>query len=248
MPLAMTLVKNKPRVELIDFSRGLALIAMTLFHFGWDVEILGIVEAGFASQPAMVWFARCIASAFLFLVGVGLVLANANGFKKRSYFLRLAKVIAAAVLITIATYFATPAFYIFFGILHHIAVASIIGLVFLKLPHWLNFIAGLVVLATGVWVQTNLFGNPIWSWTGLSTHIPKSSDFVPVFPFFAAVLFGIATAQLAMANNWIPSISKYKLNFSFGRAMKFIGRNSLVYYLIHQPIMIGILALILYLS
>lgn len=244
----MNPITKNARIELIDFARGLALIAMTMFHFGWDIELFGIVDAGFASQPAMVWFARCIASAFLFLVGVSLVLSSTNDFNKNAYFLRLGKVIIAALLITIATYFATPAFYIFFGILHHIALASIIGLTFLRFAYWMNFIAGTSTLAIGIWIKLNLLSAPIWSWTGLSPHVAKSSDFVPVFPFFSAVLFGIATTQLAIERNWLPSIAKYKLDFGFGRAMKFIGRNSLIYYLIHQPIMMGVLALILYLA
>ena len=58
----MDQTSTKTRIDLVDLLRGVALIAMTLFHFGWDLEMLGFVERGFASQPAMIWFARCIAS------------------------------------------------------------------------------------------------------------------------------------------------------------------------------------------
>lgn len=236
------------RIELIDFTRGIALLAMTLFHFGWDMELFGVVKAGFAGSPAMVWFARCIASSFLFLVGVGLVFAHQNGFNKKAYFIRLAKVLTAAVIITIATYYATPAFYIFFGILHHIALASIIGLLFLKFPYRLNFVLAFLCLALGLWIKLDIFSNPLWSWTGLSAHVPKSSDFVPLLPFFAAVLFGIGLTQLAILKNWTDALSKFKFENVFGRAIKFIGRHSLIYYIVHQPIMMGIIALVLYIT
>lgn len=236
------------RIEIIDFARGIALIAMTMFHFGWDMELFGVVEAGFAGSWKMVWFARCIASSFLFLVGVGLVFAHEAGFNKNAYLMRLAKVMGAAILITIATFYATPAFYIFFGILHHIALASVIGLFFLKFPFWMNYLFAVLSLCIGLWLKLDILSNPFWSFTGLSPHVPKSSDFVPLLPFFAAVLFGMASAQLAIIKNWIASISKLKFENIFGRAIKYIGRHSLVYYLIHQPIMMGLIALVLYVA
>lgn len=230
---------------MIDFARGFALLAMTLFHFGWDMELFGVAQAGFAAQPAMVWFARCIASSFIFLVGVSLVLANHNGLNKSAYAKRLIKVVAAAIVITVATYFATPAFYIFFGILHHIALVSVIGLLFLGLPYWANFIFGALTLIAGIWLKLDVLNNPLWSWTGLGTHVPKSSDFVPVFPFFAAMLFGMATMQYVISKNWVSVFSKLKFDNIFGRAIKYIGRHSLIYYLVHQPIMIGIIVVAL---
>lgn len=237
-----------PRIEMVDFARGIALLAMTLFHFGWDMELLGIAEPGFAGQPAMVWFARCIANSFIFLTGVGLVLAHQNGFNKKAYMIRLAKVSAAAALISIATYYATPAAYIFFGILHHIALASVIGLLFIRLPYWANIAFGILTLTMGLWLTFDVFNNPIWSWTGLSTHEPKSSDFVPIFPYFASVLFGIAITQIAVSKTWIAVISKFKFGNKVGGAIKYIGRHSLLYYLLHQPIMIGIITLIIYIA
>jgi len=236
------------RIEIIDFARGIALLAMTLFHFGWDMELFGVVKAGFAGSPAMVWFARCIASSFLFLVGVGLVFAHQTGFNKKAYLLRLTKVIIAAIVITIATYYVTPAFYIFFGILHHIALASILGLLFLKFPYWLNYIFGFSSLFLGIWLKLDILSNPLWSWTGLSAHVAKSSDFVPLFPFFAAVLFGIGSTQLAVSKKWIDALSKFKFENIYGRTIKYIGRHSLIYYIVHQPIMMGLIALVLYIA
>lgn len=233
------------RIEMIDFVRGVALLAMTLFHFGWDMELFGVAQPGFAAQSAMVWFARCIASSFIFLVGVSLVLAHENGIAKKPYIVRLAKVVAAAIVISIATYIATPKFYIFFGILHHIALASIIGLFFLRFSSWMNFLFGAFALTIGLWVKLDILSNPLWSWTGLSSHVPKSSDFVPLLPFIAAMIFGMAATQFMISKNWIEVIAKIKFDNILGRAIKYIGRHSLIYYLVHQPIMIGIIVVVL---
>jgi len=234
-----------PRIEFIDLLRGVALIAMTLFHFGWDLELLGFAERGFASQPAMVWFARIIASSFLFLVGFSLVLAHLDGLKLKPFMVRLAKVAGAALLITIATYFYSPDMFIFFGILHHIALASVISLALLRLPSLVLLALSIVVLIAGIYGQTSLFDAPFWWWTGLSEIRPRSSDYVAIFPFFAAVLLGMAAAKLSLSSGFTDTMARWQFSGLASESLKFIGRHSLIYYLVHQPIMIGILYLFL---
>ena len=116
------------RIDAVDLARGLALVAMTTFHFGWDLEMFGFADRGFASQPAMIWYARAIASSFLVLVGISFALAHRGGVRAGPFLRRLAMIAGAALLITVATRIATPDIYIFFGILHHIALASLLAL------------------------------------------------------------------------------------------------------------------------
>lgn len=229
------------RIELVDALRGVALLAMTLFHFGWDLEAFGFVERGFTLQPAMVWFARGIASSFLILVGVSLVLAHQSAFNSTKFLKRFAMVAGAALIITIATYFATPNGFIFFGILHHIALASVLGLVFLKFPWWINIITSACILLAALYARTSALDAPLWWWTGLSAVTPVSNDYVPIFPFFAAVLFGIALTQFLIARDALAKFYKYQGTSKPSQLLKFIGKHSLVYYIVHQPIMIGIL-------
>lgn len=239
---------TKTRMEVLDVARGIALVAMTIFHFGFDLELLGIKEQGFISQPHWKYFARSIASSFLFLTGFSLYLAHSNGIRWQGWSVRMAKIVVSALIITIATYFATPNQYIFFGILHAIAFASLAGLLFLRLPWFI-----IVMIAVGVFTmhyigRTQVLDEPYWYWTGLSAITPNSSDYVPVFPWFSAPLMGIAFAKLSQQNNWLEALSQPQFNSKPARLLKFMGRNSLVYYLLHQPIMIGILFGVLWLS
>ncbi len=237
--------ETRMRIALIDLMRGVALIAMTIFHLGWDLGMFAVIDMRVMFEPGPRWFARCIAGTFLFLVGFSLWLAHRDGISWRPWLMRLAQVGGAAAIITIATWYATPDAFIFFGILHSIALASVLGLAFLRLPWWATAAAGIFVLVSRPFLQTPMLYGPAWWWTGLSAIIPVSNDYVPVFPFFAMVLMGIAAAQLAGSKGWLSRMAQLKFDSLPGRFLQFIGRHSLVYYLLHQPVMIGILFAVL---
>jgi uncharacterized membrane protein len=229
------------RIALIDLLRGVALIAMTTFHFGWDLGMFGVINPAVMFEPGPRWYARCIAGTFLFLVGFSLYLAHRKSINWRGFAVRLAQIAGAAALISIATYFATPDAFIFFGILHSIALASVLGLLFLRLPWWVSAAAGLFVLPP-------LLDAPMWWWSGLSAITPVSNDYVPVFPFFGMVLLGMAAAQLSRDRGWLVSLALPQLEQPVARFLRFLGRHSLVYYLLHQPVMIALLYGFLWLS
>ena len=229
------------RIAAIDIARGLALIAMTIYHFSWDLEFFGWSLPGTIQQTGWVLFARCIATSFLFLVGVSLYLAHGEQIKWRSFWNRWMLVAGAAVLISIATYFAIPDDFIFFGILHAIALFSLVGLAFLRLPWWLTVAVAAIVFVSSEPLRNNVFDAPIFWWSGLSAIQPQSNDYVPLFPWLSATLFGLGTAQLA--SNFLL-FAKLKGRFSGGwadRSIGFIGRHSLLYYMVHQPVMLACL-------
>ncbi len=230
-----------PRIDLLDIARGIALVAMTVFHFAFDLELFGFQEPGFISQPHWVYFARAIASSFLFLTGFSLFLAHGSAITWARWKPRMVKIVAAALLISVATYFATPEQYIFYGILHAIAFASLAGLLFLKLPVVLIVACAVAVFAIGKGIETVFLDHWIFWWTGLSATPIISSDYVPVFPWFSAPLLGIATAKLAMSRNLVQKLAVYKAQNISTHFLKILGRNSLVYYLLHQPVLISLI-------
>ncbi|MCF3639770.1 DUF1624 domain-containing protein, partial [Rhizobium sp. TRM95111] len=77
-------------------ARAMALVAMAIYHFTWDLEFFGYVEPGTAGTGGWKIFARLIAGSFLFLAGLGLVLGHGEGIRWHSFWRRLAKVGAAA--------------------------------------------------------------------------------------------------------------------------------------------------------
>lgn len=226
------------RIAVIDMLRGAALVAMASYHFTWDLEFFGYARAGLTAFGPWKIYARCIASSFLFLVGVSLVLAHANGIRWNGFWKRLGMIVAAALAITAATRIATPDGFIFFGILHQIALASVLGLAFLRLPALLTLAVAALVVAAPHYLRSEVFDHPALWWVGLSSADPRSNDYVPLFPWFGAVLAGIGATQLARSRGLLSRLAALP-QAGWTRPLAFAGRHSLAVYLIHQPLLIA---------
>lgn len=231
-------VKPKYRLEAIDLARGAALAAMAVYHFAWDLEFFGYAPPGMTAETGWKLFARCIAASFLFLVGVSLFLAHGRGLRLKPFLRRLAMVAAAAAGISLVTFIVVPGGFIFFGILHQIALASVLGLAFLRLPALLTLAAAAMVVAMPWFARHAFFDHPALWWVGLSTVNPPSNDYVPLFPWFASVLAGIAAARIANAASLFSRMAGRAMA-AWTRPLQFAGRHSLAVYLIHQPLLIA---------
>ncbi len=229
---------DKPRLEALDFARGAALLAMAVYHFTWDLEFFGHAPPGMTAEGGWRLFARGIATSFLFLVGVSLWLAHGRGIRIRPFLKRLAMVGAAAAAISLATWLAVPNGFIFFGILHQIALASVLGLAFLRLPAPVTVAVAVAVAVAPSFLRSAFFDHPALWWVGLSSVNPRSNDYVPLFPWFAAVLAGIAGARMAQAAGLLDRLGRLSLA-CWTRPLQWAGRHSLAFYLVHQPVLIG---------
>lgn len=232
---------RRPRLEIVDLARALALVAMATYHFLWDLEMFEYLPAGFSTSGWPRFYARGIASSFLFLVGVSLVLGHGPRIRTHAFLRRLAMVAAAAAAITLATYVAMPDTFIFYGILHSIAVSSVVGLVFLRLPVVIVLAAAAAAIALPQLVRFDAFAHPLLVWTGLAPLAPRSNDFVPLFPWIGPVLLGIAAARIAERSGWLERLARWRPGAgSPVRRFDFIGRHSLAFYLLHQPVLIAL--------
>jgi uncharacterized membrane protein len=232
-----------PRIPLVDLARGVALMAMVVFHFAYDLSFFGLIETDVPNEPGWRWFARAIAGSFLTLVGISLVLATRSGLNRAAFLKRLAMVAGAALLVTVATRFAMPESYIFFGILHHVAVASVLGLAFIRAPVLVLAAVALLCFALPVLVDHPALDAPWLAFLGLSPIAVRSADFVPVFPWFGWVLAGMALARLVLARETPPGWARWNPDDRLARLLRWCGRRSLTFYLVHQPVLIGAILL-----
>lgn len=229
------------RWDAIDVARGLAIVAMIVYHFSWDLSFLQLIETNILQVPAWRWFARGIAGTFLLLAGVGLALAHAKGFRPLPFLKRLLKIGGAALAVTIGTYFAFPDSYIFFGILHCIAVASLLALPFLRvLPALTLAVAVFCFVAPSLFTSPALDA-PYLEWLGLGASVPVTNDYVPIFPWFGLVLIGIALGKFLLSQAGSLFLARWRAQDAFSKALVWAGRKSLPIYLIHQLVLLGIL-------
>jgi uncharacterized membrane protein len=227
---------TRPRLLSLDALRGLALIAMASYHFSWDLEFFGYLAPGTSTQGFLRIYARIIASTFLFLAGFSLVLAHYPNLRFQPFLRRLGVILAAAAAISVATYWFTPDSWIFFGILHSIALASLIGLGFVRLTPWLTLGASAIAIALPGLLRSPSFDAPWFCFLGLSETVPRSNDYVPLLPWIGALLAGIAVARFIVDRSKLDWIDRLPAG---PRWLRWGGRHSLTVYLLHQPILIA---------
>jgi len=229
------------RWDAIDLARGLAIGAMIIYHFGWDLSFLKLIQTNILEIPAWRWFARGIAGSFLILAGIGLALAHAQGLRRVPFLRRLLKVGGAALAVTLVTFFAFPESYIFFGILHCIAVSSVLALPFLRLNPPVILASAAFFLAAPWFFTSPAFDRPWLDWLGLGAMDPVTNDYVPVFPWFGLVLIGVAAGKLLLRRKDAMGLARWRAGDVASRALVWAGRKSLPIYLLHQIVLLAVL-------
>jgi uncharacterized membrane protein len=230
-----------PRLAAIDCVRGAALIAMVVYHTAFDLYSNRLIAADVVDDLGWKALARTTAATFLLLVGIGLTLSVRNGFDLRRYLRRLGLIAGGAVLVSLATWWFDPGTFVFFGVLHEIAVASVLALPFLWLPDIVAAAAGAAVIALPFFFTHALFDAPALWWVGLSTSPPVTVDYVPIFPWFGVVLLGVVIGRLVL--RYAAAIARFQPQNVLLRGLAFSGRHTLLIYLVHQPLIVGALSL-----
>jgi uncharacterized membrane protein len=232
------------RIPLIDAARGAALLAMFVFHLTWDFSYFGYIDSQIVFERGFVIFGDTIGSTFLAVVGASLVLAHAPNFRPRAYWRHLAIIVVAATAVSLATYVFIPDGFIFFGILHCIALASLIALPFLFLPWWAAALAAVLAIAAPRLFVSPAFDAPMWWWTGLSTFEPRTNDYRPILPWLGVLLCGVALMKIGDLFALRELLARWQPRNFISRGVIFGGRHSLAIYLVHQPIFFGLVALL----
>jgi uncharacterized membrane protein len=226
----------------IDVARGCALALMIAYHFSFDLNLFARLGIDFDRDPRWFGFRVLIVSLFLLLVGVSQSLARRQGMDQGRYLKRLGLLAGCAGLITLATRLVFPDTYIFFGILHFIAVASVLGLLTWRL-YYLNLVLGLVLIVIGIGVAHPWFDQAWLQWVGLMTHKPPTEDYVPLLPWFGVVLIGQFLGRWLMQTPRGMGVMEWTGTRPLSRLLAWGGRHSLLIYMVHQPLLFGLLYL-----
>ncbi|MEA1983111.1 MAG: heparan-alpha-glucosaminide N-acetyltransferase [Campylobacterota bacterium] len=231
------------RVQGLDVLRGYAIVLMVIFHFSFDLNNFGYISTDMKHGLEWRYFRYVIVTMFVFLAGVSLYLANQNGIDFQKAKRRFFTLLAASLLVTIGSYTQFPKTWIYFGILHFFLVASLVGLVFLRLPI-LSFIVGANI------ILGYIFGYLSMHWLFELLHAPLhlpvryTEDLASFVPWFGVFLLGMSFAHYEIFTQRLFNNSFVNQKHRFNDGLSFLGSHSLVVYLLHQPIFFGAFLLI----
>jgi uncharacterized membrane protein len=225
------------RIGAIDGLRGSALCLMIVYHFCFDLNWFRFISADFDNDPLWLGFRALIVTSFMLLVGVSLLLARRAGITRRHFWRRIALIAFCAILVSAASYVTFPQTFITFGILHSIAIASVLAWPATRFPR-AALAAGIAIVVIGNLVTHPVFDTSWLQWVGLMTHKPATEDYAPLFPWLGVVLIGIALGHWLSSRQFRPL---RPLSQIAPRWLMWLGRHSLLVYMLHQPVLWGVL-------
>lgn len=233
----------KKRIWELDLLRGVLLVLMILVHLVYDlVYLYGVWRLKY---PGFFEFIRDWAG-MPFLVLSGLCATLGKRPVKRGIQVFLGGLACSAV--TWGMYqlgFAGKEIVIYFGVLHCLGVCMLLWPLFRKLPVWLLAVLGVLLVAAGLYTTRSVTLSFPWL---LPLGLPPSgfttSDYFPLLPNFGYFLLGSALGRkwYARKQTRFPGVSERNL---LRRSFCFLGRHSLLIYLLHQPVLAAILFLVL---
>lgn len=229
------------RSQAVDAIRGLLVILMVIYHAAYMTVLSGL--AHFGLYEGFWWiFPRTIAAGFIAVSGWSLARkgVRTSGFK--AFLVRAGRLALPALAITVISALLFRKGFVFFGILHLLAASSILAWPFLGRPA-LAVLTGLAVMGAGLLLGGQRFHWPYLAWLGFRPADLYPVDYLPLLPWFAWCLFGVAAGDLMSRHNhtfdpgtpWQAAILK---------PLSYLGRHSLGIYLVHLPVLYGLSSLL----
>ncbi|MFT9076306.1 heparan-alpha-glucosaminide N-acetyltransferase [Ethanoligenens sp.] len=248
------IVKKHTRIDLLDAVRGVAILAMVLYHALFDLtDIFGIRVPLFAYlEPLEPPFA----GAFILLAGLSCRFSHNN-------MRRALRVLALAVAVSAVTVLFLPTEAIWFGILHFMGVAILLYIPCRRLLDNAPMAVSLPMLSVlfaltytlpssglfgipglfGIALPSSWFSTPFLFWLGFPNPSFVSADYFPLLPwlflFFIGAVLGSPVKEHRLPERF------YTLRVP---VLATAGRNTLLIYALHQPILYGVMSLIFYLA
>lgn len=241
------------RVQLIDEVRGFSIIMMVVYHFFYDLVVVFGVRIDLFYSPVIQQLVAIFGGVFVFISGSACLFSR-NNLKRGLICFCL------GLAVTGVTYLALPESIALFGVLHMLGICMMLFSLISPLIKRINpYIGILVCMLLFFFTYTTqsgyleLFGlfhielpsvlytTPYLFWLGFVSPTFFSSDFFPLLPWFfcftAGSFFGVLVKERRL-----PELFYIRGKATPLRALSFVGRHTLIVYILHQPIVYVILA------
>jgi len=232
----------------IDVLRAVAIVEMIIYHVLFDLDFLDVVDVPLREWWMLV-FLYSIGGLFLVLVGVSLSIGGMRfdqkfGARRRVLWglRRGLFLVLVGCGVSAATWLWAPQCFVKFGVLHSIGVCILLGVWLVGRP-LLSALLAVVCIVLGFVVDSVIVSSPFLFWLGLRYPGFCSLDFFPLFPWFGVVCLGIFLGALLYPGGRRRFVLKFHPSGRFFGFFCWLGRNSLWVYVIHQPVIVGLILL-----
>ena len=232
----------KKRIWELDALRGLCILCVVFIHLMYDLtDLYGLIHFEY---PAIYLFIQQWGGV-LFLLISGICVTLGHRCIRRGLLVLLCGLVISAV--TVGMYFlgmADKGVIIYFGVLHCLGFCMLLWPLFRKLPNWLLAAIGCLLAITGLFLNNMRLEHDWLLPLGLVSSRFASADYFPLLPHFGFFLLGafLGRTLYRKQQTLFPKINPDILPIRF---LKLCGKHSLWIYMLHQPILSGILWLIL---
>ncbi|HEX6929907.1 MAG TPA: heparan-alpha-glucosaminide N-acetyltransferase [Gammaproteobacteria bacterium] len=226
------------RYREVDIARGVAVVLMVVFHFAWDLDHFGLVDADMLNGP-WYWFGRLIGSLFIFILGLSMQLAVERKPAAFAFYMRRgAGLLALGAAVSLGTWFVLPDGYVVFGILSLLGVLCLLLYPLRRLPPLPLACAGIAMIAIGFPLNAVYTETPWLLWLGVLEQGRYMADWYPLLPWGGFGLLGIAAGKRIYGLGR-PLLVPHVPAGIGERSLKFLGRHPLIIYLVHQPVLVA---------
>ena len=228
----------KKRIWELDALRGVCILGMVIVHFVYDlVELYALVPMAYPAWFAFVkdW------GGVLFLLLSGTCATLGSRSTRRGLVVFACGMVCT--LVTLGMYllgFSGKEIIIYFGVLHCLGVCMLLWGCFKKLPTGGLAALGVVLTAAGLWLRGQLFSFPWLTALGFVPEGFASSDYFPLLPNLGFFLLGAVLGRMVYREKTtlLPKVNEKNPAVRF---FTLCGRHSLAIYLLHQPVLAGIM-------
>ena len=231
----------KSRIWELDALRGVCILCVIVVHFLFDLSFFGGLSL---TLPAWYVFLQEYGGA-IFVVLSGICVTLGSKSVRRGLI-----VFACGMLITAVTYgmyrlgISGMDVVVKFGVLHLLGVCMLVYPAFKKLPPAMLTVLGLVIAITGYAIRGIIVPQHWLFPLGLTYEGFTSSDYFPLFPQLGYFLIGAAIGKTAYREKRTLLPGSFQKT-GIARFFCWCGRQSLFIYLLHQPIVYGLLEFVL---